>query len=207
MEAAINCSVCGSTNPAESAYCFACRSRLSTGASVSPEQGITLDPRNPAPRINRRAITRVALIAIAAALAVWLAYTNLGPFRFLNPPASAISSIPGPDDWAMSQRGPDRNAFVNIRYTLPGGKLKWSYNTSSPIYSSPAVVDGRIYLAKVRFFYTRQSSPKGNGDALLCAKDFIGSEPFAFSDGDSIIDSRVPVIGQLKKVFQNVYQI
>lgn len=54
---------------------------------------------------------------------------------------------------------------------------------------------------KVRFFYTRQSSPKGNGHALLCAKEFIQDEPFAFSDGDSIIDSKVPVIKQLLKVY------
>ena len=54
---------------------------------------------------------------------------------------------------------------------------------------------------KVRFFYTRQSEPLGNGHALLCAKEFIGDEPFVFSDGDSIIDSKVPVIKQLIKVF------
>ncbi|MFA7245058.1 MAG: UTP--glucose-1-phosphate uridylyltransferase [Candidatus Magasanikbacteria bacterium] len=54
---------------------------------------------------------------------------------------------------------------------------------------------------KVRFFYTRQSEPLGNGHALLCAKEFIGDEPFVFSDGDSIIDSKVPVIKQLLKVF------
>lgn len=54
---------------------------------------------------------------------------------------------------------------------------------------------------KVRFFYTRQSEPKGNGHALLCAKQFLGDESFAFSDGDSIIDSKTPVIKQLLKVF------
>lgn len=54
---------------------------------------------------------------------------------------------------------------------------------------------------KVRFFYTRQSEPLGNGHALLCAKEFIGDEPFAFSDGDSIIDAKTPVIKQLVKVF------
>ena len=54
---------------------------------------------------------------------------------------------------------------------------------------------------KVQFFYTRQSSPKGNGDALLCAKEFVGDEPFAFSDGDSVIDAKVPVIKQLLKVY------
>ncbi len=54
---------------------------------------------------------------------------------------------------------------------------------------------------KVRFFYTRQSHPLGNGDALLCAREFVGNEPFAFSDGDSIIDSKTPVTKQLISAF------
>lgn len=59
-----------------------------------------------------------------------------------------------------------------------------------------------IDLAKqVRFFYTRQSAPLGNGHALLCAREFAGDEPFAFSDSDSIIDARVPVVKQLLSVF------
>lgn len=55
--------------------------------------------------------------------------------------------------------------------------------------------------SKVRFFYTRQSQPLGNGHALLAAKEFLGDESFAFSDGDSIIDAKVPVIKQLLQVF------
>ena len=55
---------------------------------------------------------------------------------------------------------------------------------------------------KVRFFYTRQSAPLGNGHALLCAREFLGNEPFAFSDGDSIIDAKIPVISQLLAVFR-----
>lgn len=54
---------------------------------------------------------------------------------------------------------------------------------------------------RVRFFYTRQSEPLGNGHALLCAREFIGDEPFAFSDGDSIIDAKSPVTKQLIKIF------
>lgn len=54
---------------------------------------------------------------------------------------------------------------------------------------------------KVRFFYTRQSEPLGNGHALLCAREFVGDEPFAFSDGDSIIDADTPVVKQLVDVF------
>ncbi|PLX26582.1 UTP--glucose-1-phosphate uridylyltransferase [Candidatus Parcubacteria bacterium] len=54
---------------------------------------------------------------------------------------------------------------------------------------------------KVKFFYTRQSQPLGNGHALLCAREFFGDEPFVFSDGDSIIDAKTPVLKQLIKVF------
>ncbi|HRH23453.1 MAG TPA: UTP--glucose-1-phosphate uridylyltransferase [Candidatus Magasanikbacteria bacterium] len=54
---------------------------------------------------------------------------------------------------------------------------------------------------KVRFFYTRQAEPRGNGHALLCAREFVGDESFAFSDGDSIIDAKTPVIKQLLDIF------
>jgi UTP--glucose-1-phosphate uridylyltransferase len=59
-------------------------------------------------------------------------------------------------------------------------------------------------LKKVKFFYTRQPEPLGNGHALLCARAFMGDEPFAFSDGDSIIDARVPVVKQMIKVFNEL---
>ncbi len=63
-------------------------------------------------------------------------------------------------------------------------------------------IQSLIDLSKnVRFFYTRQPEPLGNGHALLCAREFIGDEPFAFSDGDSIIDASTPVIAQLLDIF------
>lgn len=39
----------------------------------------------------------------------------------------------------------------------------------------------------VAFFYTRQKKQLGLGDAVLCAKDFTGSDPFLVALGDSII--------------------
>ncbi|MFA4831101.1 MAG: sugar phosphate nucleotidyltransferase [Patescibacteria group bacterium] len=56
-------------------------------------------------------------------------------------------------------------------------------------------------IAKVKFSYAVQPKPFGNGHALLCARNLIGDEPFAFSDGDSIIDSKVPAIKQILKVY------
>lgn len=48
-----------------------------------------------------------------------------------------------------------------------------------------------------KFIYVRQNKPLGNGHAVLMAKEIIGDEPFVLSDGDSIIESKIPVTKQL----------
>jgi UTP--glucose-1-phosphate uridylyltransferase len=42
---------------------------------------------------------------------------------------------------------------------------------------------------EVQFFYTRQSTPAGLGDAIRYAKDFVNNEPFIIALGDSVIRS------------------
>ncbi len=49
----------------------------------------------------------------------------------------------------------------------------------------------------VNIFYVRQKEPKGLGHAILCAKQFIGNEPFAVLLGDDIVSSEVPCLKQL----------
>ncbi|AUS98380.1 UTP--glucose-1-phosphate uridylyltransferase [Clostridium thermosuccinogenes] len=49
----------------------------------------------------------------------------------------------------------------------------------------------------VNIHYIRQKEPKGLGDAINCAKTFIGNEPFAVLLGDDIVDSKVPCLEQL----------
>lgn len=53
----------------------------------------------------------------------------------------------------------------------------------------------------VEIFYVRQRQALGLGHAILCAKDFIGNEPFAVLLGDDIIDSQRPCLRQLLDVF------
>jgi len=53
----------------------------------------------------------------------------------------------------------------------------------------------------VNIFYVRQRQALGLGHAILCARDFIGNEPFAVLLGDDIIDSERPCLGQLLDVF------
>lgn len=55
-------------------------------------------------------------------------------------------------------------------------------------------------LSKVRLHYIRQKEAKGLGHAVLCAKQFIGNEPFAVLLGDDIIDAQVPCLKQLMDI-------
>ncbi|EDL64362.1 UTP--glucose-1-phosphate uridylyltransferase GalU [Bacillus sp. SG-1] len=49
----------------------------------------------------------------------------------------------------------------------------------------------------VDIHYVRQKEPLGLGHAVLCAKKFIGDEPFAVLLGDDIIDNEVPALKQM----------
>lgn len=54
----------------------------------------------------------------------------------------------------------------------------------------------------VNIFYVRQKKALGLGHAILCARDFIGNEPFAVLLGDDIIDGERPCLRQLLDVHE-----
>ena len=58
-------------------------------------------------------------------------------------------------------------------------------------------------LSRVTIHYVRQKEPKGLGHAVLCAKHFVGDEPFAVLLGDDIMDAEVPVLKQLMDVYDD----
>ncbi|WP_204404217.1 UTP--glucose-1-phosphate uridylyltransferase GalU [Alkaliphilus hydrothermalis] len=57
----------------------------------------------------------------------------------------------------------------------------------------------------VNIHYIRQKEPRGLGHAILCARSFIGNEPFAVLLGDDIVYSRKPCLKQMLEIFE-VYQ-
>ncbi|MDG5471358.1 UTP--glucose-1-phosphate uridylyltransferase GalU [Jeotgalibacillus sp. ET6] len=50
--------------------------------------------------------------------------------------------------------------------------------------------------------YIRQKNPNGLGHAVLCAKQFIGDEPFAVLLGDDIVESDTPCLRQLMNQYE-----
>ena len=58
-------------------------------------------------------------------------------------------------------------------------------------------------ISDVTIHYVRQKEAKGLGHAVLCAKQFVGKEPFAVLLGDDIIDDPVPCLKQLMDVYED----
>ncbi|MFC7678309.1 UTP--glucose-1-phosphate uridylyltransferase GalU [Paenibacillus sp. GCM10028914] len=54
----------------------------------------------------------------------------------------------------------------------------------------------------VDIHYIRQKEPKGLGDAVWCARKFIGDEPFAVLLGDDIVRAEKPCIKQLMEQYE-----
>lgn len=59
----------------------------------------------------------------------------------------------------------------------------------------------RLISNMVQIHYVRQIEPKGLGHAVLCAKSFIGNEPFAVLLGDDIVYADKPCLGQMIEAY------
>jgi len=53
-----------------------------------------------------------------------------------------------------------------------------------------------------RIHYVRQPTQAGLGDAIRCARTFVGKDPFAVLLGDTVIDASVPVTRQLIHAYE-----
>jgi UTP--glucose-1-phosphate uridylyltransferase len=58
---------------------------------------------------------------------------------------------------------------------------------------------------KAKFFYTRQRLQRGLGDAIMCAENFAGEEPFLVALGDSILGLNAvsKAVGRMADVFDS----
>ena len=54
----------------------------------------------------------------------------------------------------------------------------------------------------VNLHYIRQKRPRGLGHAILCARDFVGNEPFGVILGDDIVVSKEPALRQLMDIYE-----
>ena len=73
--------------------------------------------------------------------------------------------------------------------------------TGSP--EKEAVLEQVVAISKLaNIFYVRQKETKGLGHAILCAREFVGDEPFAVLYGDDVILGEDPACGQLIRAWE-----
>lgn len=138
------CPGCARQNALDASYCVSCRTPLTRGRHVTHEEATDLDTKRLA-EARRRRILRWALVALLLlGVGGWSGYRTLS---HPGPPASDISANPTPGDWPMFQRSPSHSAFVSEGVPIPGGQVRWRFETRAPILSSPAVVQGTVYLS------------------------------------------------------------
>ena len=145
MQAVILCPTCMHLNEPASDFCGRCWRRLADSATMSRDEAEASVrqwlARRRLFRWMRWSALALLLLALCAAVANYY-----GAFdRPLPPPASNMSAVAGPGDWPMFLRDPIHSAAADVPAT-PKGKLKWRFDTELPLFSSPAVVDGRLYL-------------------------------------------------------------
>ena len=59
-------------------------------------------------------------------------------------------------------------------------------------------------ISEVTIHFIRQKEALGLGHAVLCAKQFVGYEPFAVMLGDDLVDAAVPCLSQLIDVYSDL---
>lgn len=164
------CSVCGQSCRANTAFCGSCRSRLPAGQTTT---GSVASAPDSSAYIPWRRYATWAAAAVVSVLVLWAVYVNVGPYRFLPPPATNISSISGPGEWAMSQGSPDRNAVLEGETFTPSGVVQWKFQSRLGLFASPAIASGRVYI--------------GTGDGRLVALDAeSGDIRWEFTAGDAV---------------------
>ena len=143
QQEAVYCPVCGQANDAESRYCQGCWAALKRRRLATPEEAARLVRLFGRELLRKRVITAIFLAGILSAVA----FFAVDEFwvRHVPRPVSTVSAFSGPGDWAMHGRDITHSAAVAQGSEIQGD-LVWRFDTDKPLLSSPAVVDGVVYI-------------------------------------------------------------
>ncbi len=139
------CPVCQQANPLGTQFCKHC-----WGAIIHSDSLVlsSQEVERRLARLKRKKIIKA--IAISLASLVILAsgiFASLYYFTdIVSKPPQGVSSNSNPGEWAMFRHDPGHSGTTDSSSILPQGTLKWVFSTGGSIHSSPAVVDGTVYI-------------------------------------------------------------
>jgi outer membrane protein assembly factor BamB len=130
--------------------------------------------------IKRRRIIRFSLLGAILLIILFLCLYQFTNIMFGL--SENLESAPQSGEWTMFRRDQGHTGTINLGDVLPKGILKWSFETGSAIHSSPAVVNGIVYV--------------GSRDYNIYALDAkTGEKIWAFRTGSWVESSPVVVNG------------
>ncbi len=173
------CPVCRKGNPAGTRFCQHC-----WGAVIHPDIPVTSEEleeitgRRQAylkwrKRIKVIAISLAPLIILASIVYPSLYYSTEIFFEL----SQSINSNSLPGEWAMFRHDLGRSGATSSSSTLPQGTVKWVFSTGGPIHSSPAVVDGTVYVGSQDHKFYALDAATGTKRWEYKTGSFVDSSP------------------------------
>jgi outer membrane protein assembly factor BamB len=142
------CPVCHKGNPAGTQFCQHCwGALLSQDVTLTTEELKELTRRREVYQKRKKRIklaTIIGLPSLAVLACVCLYLYNFTDAMFKPPQEVNSNSLPG--EWTMFRHDLARSGSAGPGGLLPQGTLKWVFPTGAPVHSSPAVVDGSVYI-------------------------------------------------------------
>lgn len=141
----ILCTVCGFSNAPDAEWCADCWGvlrRVGAGAEESVVSTAERTVRNRRANRLRRALVGLGTLAVFG----YTMFQILDISPPLKAPTSDISSQSEIGEWAMINRNFSGLAEVPGEDADLTGEVKWTFETSEPLGSTPAVKGGKVYL-------------------------------------------------------------
>ncbi len=142
------CRVCGHTNSSSGLNrCDSCWSSLGEAGAVASSAS-ERQPRSLNLPIWRNRYL-IGFLVVALGFLVWWTVTRFDVFPLLFPPGAPttdLMAVSGPATWAHSRYDFGNTAASPDQAPVPG-RVAWTFETSEPLTTSPAVVGDSVYLA------------------------------------------------------------
>ena len=140
------CRFCGHINTGNSSRCNNCWLGLAGISAVGEAEGRRLAQLHRLRYLRSRILRLSLLLALAIGLTAWgvLTFFELGlpPSK----PTTRVSATTGPGAWAQAGRTLENTSFIPHSGAPAPAEVKWTFETSKAIFSSPTIVGDRVYV-------------------------------------------------------------
>lgn len=141
MRSAIICSSCGAENEPDDYGCRNCQRRIITRPGWAQSSDFTGS-------VSKKSWAFRLAACVALAMLIWFNYPYVpNPMIWLfKAPSSNLTSVSSPENWSMNGANPDGSSYISGSFPVLNGTLLRSYDLGVATRSSPAIVDGVVYI-------------------------------------------------------------